>query len=54
MRKNRQVSLGGFFHRSTITGWWPVRGRNFSSTSAVFSFSVLVQRQGWQEMYGAS
>ena len=41
-------------YSSTTVGTWPVWGSSFSSTSAVFSFSVLVQIQGWQEKYGAS
>lgn len=45
---------GSISHKSTITGVWPVWGSSFSSTSAVFSFSVLVQMHGWQEKKGAS
>ena len=40
--------------RSTTWGLWPVWGRNTRRISAVFSFSVLVQMQGWQLMYSAS
>ena len=42
------------YHRSTITGAWPMAGSSVSSTSAVFSRRVLVQMQGWQEKQGAS
>ena len=48
------VPAGTAAHRSTMMGVCPVWGSSLSSTSAVFSFSVLVQMQGWQEKYGAS
>ena len=45
LRKKPRVEVGKGDATVTLC---PVRGRNFSSRSAVFSFSVLVQMQGWQ------
>ncbi len=41
-------------YSSTITGSWPVCFKKMSSTSAVFSFTEEVLRQGWQPKYSAS
>ena len=43
-------ATGDFFYKSTTTGVCPVWGRRRVSTSEVFSFSVLVQMQGWQDI----
>ena len=37
-------------YKSTTVGVCPVWGRRRVSTSEVFSFSVLVQMQGWQDI----
>ena len=36
----------GSLYKSTTVASWPVNGRSFSNTSAVFSFRLLVQIQG--------
>ncbi len=43
-------ATGDFFYKSTTMGVCPVWGRRRVSTSEVFSFSVLVQMQGWQDI----
>ena len=47
LRQNRKIKNN---YKSTTMGVCPVWGRRRVSTSEVFSFSVLVQMQGWQDI----